>query len=424
MFDTALRRRWIVRMPDSPHQLARHALLNWQRGSEFADEILDEMFEHAQPSPHARAWTREVLFGVIRHLSQIDFIIDRLRQGELDADTRALLRLGIYQLWHMRIAAHAAVNETVNLAGRARSMVNAILRRALRERDALDNALGKAPDSIRLSHPEFLIRRWTEHFGREATLALCELNNRPSEVFVRANGLRTTAGELAQSVPGAEVCAFHPKAVRTPRLPESWLSGGMCYVQDPSTLIACDLLDPKPDDQVLDACAAPGGKTTYLAELMNGQGHIIACDLWGSRVDFLQKNIRRLGIRNTQSVTADLMKPHELLRPASFDRILLDAPCSNTGVIRRRVDVRWRLSEEDFIRMPEHQFALLRRMVELVKPGGVLVYSTCSLEPEENERVIERALAELPGLECTEQRHTWPWIDGVDGAFAARLVRA
>ncbi len=411
-------------MPDSPHQLARHALLNWQRGQQFADEILDELFEHAQPSPHARAWTREALFGTIRHLSEIDFIIDRLRQGELDADTRALLRLGIYQLWHMRIAPHAAVNETVNLAGRARSMVNAILRRALRETGALNNALVKAPSFIRLSHPEFLVQRWADQFGEEAALKLCELNNQPSEVYVRANGLRATAIELAQSVPGAEVSAFHPKAVRTPRLPDSWLTGGMCYVQDPSTLVACDLLDPQPTDQVLDACAAPGGKTTYLAELMGDRGHIIACDLWKSRVDYLQQNIRRLGIRNTQSIVADLMKPNDLLKPASFDRILLDAPCSNTGVIRRRVDVRWRLSEEDFVRMPEQQFALLRRMVELLKPGGVLVYSTCSLEPEEDEKVVERALAELPGLICTEQRRTRPWIDGVDGAFAARLVKS
>ena len=411
-------------MPDSPHQLARHALLNWQRGQQFADEILDELFEHAQPSPHARAWTREALFGTIRHLSEIDFIIDRLRQGELDADTRALLRLGIYQLWHMRIAPHAAVNETVNLAGRARSMVNAILRRALRETGALNNALVKAPAFIRLSHPEFLVQRWTDQFGEEAALKLCELNNQPSEVYVRANGLRATAIELAQSVPGAEVSAFHPRAVRTPRLPDSWLTGGMCYVQDPSTLVACDLLDPQPTDQVLDACAAPGGKTTYLAELMGDRGHIIACDLWKSRVDYLQQNIRRLGIRNTQSIVADLMKPNDLLKPASFDRILLDAPCSNTGVIRRRVDVRWRLSEEDFVRMPEQQFALLRRMVELLKPGGVLVYSTCSLEPEEDEKVVDRALSELPGLTCTEQRRTRPWIDGVDGAFAARLVKS
>jgi 16S rRNA (cytosine967-C5)-methyltransferase len=410
-------------MKANPHQLCRRALIEWQLGKKFADEILDGVIERENADPQARGWAREAFYGVIRHLAELDFLMKRLSKGELDGDTRAVLRLGLYQLFHMRIAPHAAVNETVNVAGRAGALVNAVLRRALREKDTLDAALAAAPDAVRLSHPEFLIRRWEAQFGREAAVALCEANNRPSEVFVRANGIKTTAAELVQSVSEAEISTFHPKTLRTPRLPDEWLRDGLCYVQDPSTLVACDLLDPQPTDQVLDACAAPGGKTTYLAELMGNRGHIIACDLWKSRVEFLQQNIRKLGIRNTHPIIADLMKPHEFLKPASFDRILLDAPCSNTGVIRRRVDVRWRLSEEDFVRMPEQQFALLRRMVELLEPGGVLVYSTCSLEPEENERVIERAIAELPGLTCTEQRRTRPWIDGVDGAFAAKLVR-
>jgi 16S rRNA (cytosine967-C5)-methyltransferase len=277
---------------------------------------------------------------------------------------------------------------------------------------------------VRLAHPAFLIQRWEKQFGREAAVALCEMNNRPADLYVRANGLKVTARELAYSLEGAEVSSFHPKTLRVPRLPSSWLRGGLCYVQDPSTLISCDLLDPQPTDQVLDACAAPGGKTTYLAELMENRGHIIACDIWRSRLEYVQQNVRRLGIRNTHPVVADLMKENPMLKPASFDRILLDAPCSNTGVIRRRVDVRWRLTEEDFVRMPEQQFALLRRMLELLKPGGTLVYSTCSLETEENEEVVQRAVSTIPGLRLVEQRRTVPWRDGVDGAFAAKLVRA
>jgi 16S rRNA (cytosine967-C5)-methyltransferase len=323
----------------------------------------------------------------------------------------------------MRAPAHAVVNETVELAGRARGFVNAILRRALREQLDLEMALQSAPDAIRLSHPEFLIRKWEKQFGREAAVALCEINNCPADVYVRANGLKVTAGELVRSVFGAERCSFHPRALRSPRLPESWLRGGLCYVQDPSTLVSCDLLDPQTTDQVLDACAAPGGKTTYLAELMHNRGHIIACDLWQSRLEFLQRNVRRLGIRNTHPVVADLMKANPMLKPHSFDRILLDAPCSNTGVIRRRVDVRWRLTEEDFVRMPEQQFALLRRVVELLKHGGVLVYSTCSLETEEDEEVVQRALREIPGLKLVEERKTKPWVDKVDGAYAAKLVK-
>jgi 16S rRNA (cytosine967-C5)-methyltransferase len=411
-------------MSANPRQLCFRALTEWQRGKHFADEILDQLNERNRLEPRDRAWLREAFFGAIRHLAQLDFFIDRLRQGELDPETRAVLRLGFFQLFHMRSPAHAVVNETVDLAGRARGLVNAILRRALREQMDLELALQSAPLPVRLSHPDFLVSRWQKQFGREAAIALCEANNRPAEVFVRANGLKLTAAELARSLPGAELSAFHPRALRVPRLPVSWLRGGLCYVQDPSTLISCDLLDPQPGEQVLDACAAPGGKTTYLAELMKDSGQIIACDLWPSRLEFVQRNIKRLGIANTRPVAADLMKENPMLKPASFDRILLDAPCSNTGVIRRRVDVRWRLTEEDFIRMPEQQFALLRRVCDLLKPGGVLVYSTCSLEREEDEEVVQRALREIHGLQLVGERRTKPWKDGVDGAYAARLVKA
>lgn len=410
-------------MSANPRQLCARAISEWQRGKHFADEILDELNRRHQLDGRDKAWLREAFFGVVRHLSQLDFFIDRLRQGELDGTTRAILRLGFFQLFHMRAPAHAVVNETVELANKARGLVNAILRRALREQMELELALQQAPDSIRLAHPEFLIKRWETQFGRKAALELCEINNRPADVFVRANGLRVTAGELANSLAGAERSEFHSSSVRTPRLPLSWLRGGLCYVQDPSTLVACDLLDPQPGDQVLDACAAPGGKTTYLAELMRDRGHIIACDIWRSRLEFVQRNIRRMGIRNTHPVEADLMKSNPLLKPQSFDRILLDAPCSNTGVIRRRVDVRWRLTEEDFVRMPEQQMALLRRVADLLKPGGVLVYSTCSLEREENEDVAKRAQKEIPGLKLLEQKRTRPWVDGVDGAFAAKFIR-
>jgi 16S rRNA (cytosine967-C5)-methyltransferase len=411
-------------MPSDPRDACIHALTTWQRGRQFADEILDELTARRPLPPRDRAWLREAFFGIIRNLAPVDFVIDRLREGDLDPQTRAILRLGVYELFHMRTPAHALVNETVSRAGRARGLVNAILRRAIREKDSLDRALAAAPDAIRLSHPDFLIARWTAQFGLEATVALCELNNRPAELFVRANGLRVTADELVRSLPGAEHSAFHEKAVHPPRLPASWLRGGLCYVQDPSTLVACDLLDPQPGEQVLDACAAPGGKTSYLAELMDNRGHIVACDLWKSRLEFLQENIRRLGIRNTHPMVADVMKPHPALSPGSFDRILIDAPCSNTGVIRRRVDVRWRLSEEDFVRMPEQQLALLRRAAEGLKPGGTLVYSTCSIEREENEDVIERFIDAHPAFRCTEKRRVHPWRDGVDGAFAARLTLA
>jgi 16S rRNA (cytosine967-C5)-methyltransferase len=174
---------------------------------------------------------------------------------------------------------------------------------------------------------------------------------------------------------------------------------------------------------VADLCAAPGGKTTYLAELMQNQGRLVACDLWDSRVERLRENVKRLGITIAEVVQADAMVGGGPLEPGTFDRILVDAPCSNTGVLRRRVDVRWRITEEDFIRMPVQQLALLRRAAELLKPGGAVVYSTCSLEAEENDRLVEQVATAIPSLRFVESRRTLPFVDAVDGAFAARFVK-
>lgn len=410
-------------MPGTARQLTLRALLEWEKGRTFSDEILHTLFERQRPSALDRAFIMETFFGSIRHLSELDFLIERLRNGELDKETRAILRLGMYQLFHLRTPPHAAVNETVNLANRSRGLVNAVLRRALREKDQLEDALEHAPAAVRTSHPEFLLERWNKQYGPEATEKLAEWNNQPADVHVRANGLRITPGELLLASPGAEPAAIHPKMVKVKQLPFSWIAQGLCYVQDPSTLVACDLLDPQPGDTVLDACAAPGGKTSYLAQLMQNTGRIIACDLYESRVERLRENLKRLGVENATALVHDTMQATPPGGIAEFDRILIDAPCSNTGVLRRRVDVRWRLTDEDFLRMPAQQLALVRRAAALLKPGGTLVYSTCSLEQEENEKVVERALAALPELRFLEARRSLPFIDGVDGAFAAKFTR-
>ena len=410
-------------MPANPRQTCIRALLEWEKGKHFSDEILHTALDRERFAPLDRAFLMETFFGVLRNLSRLDFLVARLRDGAIDIETRAVLRLGLYQIFHMRTAAHAAVNETVNLAGRARGLVNAILRRALREKDALAAALENAGPAIATSHPDFLLARWTTAFGPDAIRQLCAWNNQPADVHVRANGLRVTPGELLRSVPDAEPSPAHPLAIKVKQLPFSWIAHGLCYVQDPSTLLSCDLLAPQPGDFVLDACAAPGGKTTYLAQLMHNQGRIIACDLYESRVLRLRENLARLGVSIAQAIQHDCMQAGPPLAPASFDRILVDAPCSNTGVIRRRVDVRWRLTEEDFMRMPAQQLALVKRTAMLLKPGGTLVYSTCSLEPEENDRLVEQALAAIPGLRVIESRRTLPFIDGIDGSFAAKFTR-
>jgi 16S rRNA (cytosine967-C5)-methyltransferase len=189
--------------------------------------------------------------------------------------------------------------------------------------------------------------------------------------------------------------------------------------------MACQLLDPKPGEKTLDACAAPGGKTTYLAQLMQNRGLIIACDRDRKRLQILKDNIGRLGTTIVRAIRHDWARddpPEEILSIAPFDRVLLDAPCTNTGVMRRRIDVRWRLRPEDFSRMSNEQLNIARAVIGLLKPDGTLVYSTCSLEPEENEQVVRRLLAEPPALGLEAEKESLPFRDGFDGAYAAKIL--
>ena len=192
------------------------------------------------------------------------------------------------------------------------------------------------------------------------------------------------------------------------------------YTQDPSTLLAVDLLDPQPGESVLDMCAAPGGKTTYIAQKMRDTGQIVAADSSNVRLQLVAENCRRLGVTSVATLTCEGTRLSHCLRDRQFDRVLLDAPCSNTGVLRRRVDLRWRLQPDEITRLAAVQRKLLAAAVAFVKPGGVLMYSTCSLEPEENEQI----LAELPaGFVLETQRAIFPVRDVMDGAFVARLKR-
>jgi 16S rRNA (cytosine967-C5)-methyltransferase len=409
-------------MQKGARALCQRALLEWEKGTVFSDEILHGLLERAPLHPSDRGMLTELFYGVLRHLRRLDFLIARLREGALDARTRNLLRAGLYQILQMRVPAHAAVHETVALAGPTRGLVNAVLRRALREQEALCQQLEREPLAVRESHPDFLVERWKARFGAATTEELCRLNNTPSENFFRVNTLKTSLGQLVALLPEARLHDADRGVLKLRRIPPEWLEAGWGYVQDPSTLMAPDLLAPRSGERVLDACAAPGGKTTYIAQKMGGRGRIIACDLYESRIRRLKENVARLGAISVRVHLLDFLlapEPGSPLLEAPFDKILLDVPCSNTGVIRRRVDVRWRLTAEDFVRMPVQQFALVRRALPLLREGGALVYSTCSLEPEENEAVVERIVRELPELTLLEVRSSLPFRDGVDGAFAA-----
>ena len=310
---------------------------------------------------------------------------------------------------------------------RVRNLINAILRRALREETALTNAADAQPLPVRFSEPEFLVEKWTLQFGAQATLELCQWNNRRAPIYARVNQLRTTVADFLHRYPGSFVLPGSVNFVGLPG-PTAVAQDGGGYIQDPSTAIACEMLRPSPGESVLDACAAPGGKSAYLAEMMANQGLLVATDQDDLRLVRLRDNLGRLDVTNVRPVRCDWLDKNSIraagLAQESFDKILVDAPCTNTGVIRRRVDVRWRLRPGDFIRMSRRQLAILQAVAQLLKSGGSLVYSTCSQEPEENDAVIAEFLGNHPDFRLTDRKESLPFRDEFDGAFAARLELA
>jgi 16S rRNA (cytosine967-C5)-methyltransferase len=408
----------------SSRRVALAALREWRTGEQFADAILARLLRSSDLTAPDRAFATELFYGILRNLSLLDFWIGLLRSGHLDHDARDLLRLGFYQLFILQTSEHAAVYETVELAGaKARSLINGVLRNALRRKKELIEKASMQDLSIRSSHPQFLIDRWLRNFGAANTATLCEWNNQPAPIYARINRLKLSDEDFLAKVSGAERLPRRENFARLTSIPNDALAGGQCYIQDPSTAAACVLLAPKPGERVLDACAAPGGKTAYLAELMNNDGFILACDRDKGRIRTLQDNLERLGISIAQFARHDWTNENPLANAGTFDRILLDAPCSNTGVMRRRVDLRWRLAPKDFLRMQEEQLGILRAVIALLKTGGALVYSTCSIEPEENEETVRAVLREFPFLELATEASLLPFRDGFDGAYAAKLTR-
>jgi len=409
--------------------VALEALEEWRGGRKFADAILNERLRNVELGTADRAFATELFYGVLRNLILLDFWIGELRSGYLDDASRDLLRLGLYQLLLLRTAEHAAIYETVELAGRRnRALINGVLRNAARAKTELLRETTAQKLSVRTSHPHFLIDRWTRNFGGPAAEALCEWNNFPPPIYARINRLRISDEDFRIQV-GSARCADRTPQRDVPtnfvcltNLPSDALAAGHCYIQDPSTALACTGLDPQPGERILDACAAPGGKTGYIAELMKNDGLILACDRDQSRVETLRGNLERLGVKIAHTIRQDWAQ-ETLSGEQPFDRILIDAPCSNTGVMRRRVDVRWRLTSDDFARMAAEQLRIVRAAMPLLQPGGIFVYSTCSLEPEENKEVVEQTLDEFPFLKLVEEKSILPFRDGFDGAYAAKLVR-
>jgi 16S rRNA (cytosine967-C5)-methyltransferase len=477
----------------NPREIAAGVLGQRRPGGEFTEDLLERALAGARLSSADRGLCQEIVYGIVRWQAALDWLIARKTGGrEQKPGLQNLLRLGLYQIfWLDRIPDHAAVHETVELAkhggfGQQAGFVNAILRGYLRETGATRKLLSdlKATDpATGCSHPEWLVARWQTHFGADKTAQLLEWNNTPPKIFARVNTLawerRRPAGEFSDpDTPagrqrsqknfaeckiknaGDLLTQWRVENVEYDFVRRDWLEenlifelkshpslnllasfrNGWFYVQDPGTLLAPRELGAQPGETILDLCAAPGGKTTFLAQLMRNEGKIVACDVSEDRLKLIRENCQRLGVTCVEFCSSrgdealDLIPEignrksginQSLLTSAAtkmkFDRILVDAPCSNTGVLRRRVDLRWRISPPEISRLQQTQLDLLKLAVTKLKPGGVLVYSTCSLEPEENSEVVKEFLSAHAGFKLENERELLPFADNVDGAYVARL---
>ncbi|MFZ0826232.1 MAG: 16S rRNA (cytosine(967)-C(5))-methyltransferase RsmB [Verrucomicrobiia bacterium] len=443
-----------------PRQIAAQVLQQRRADGEFVEDLLQAALAGAALSSADRGLCQEITYGVVRWQATLDWLIAQKTDGrEQKPGLQNLLRLGLYQIfWLDRIPDHAAVHETVELAkqnglGTRAGFINAILRGYLRVQDETKRLLAGLKTSqpaLGWSHPEWLVTRWQKRWGAEKTARLLEWNNTPPKTFARVNTLKTDAGKLLETWRAENVesdfvrreflgrtdpsvsldarqrapadfenLVFELKTHPPLHSLASFRDGGF-YLQDPSTLLAVARLGPQPGDAILDFCAAPGGKTTFIAQWMNNQGRIVAQDVSEERLGLIRENCLRLGVTCVEPVLPSTLNSQP---STSFDRILVDAPCSNTGVMRRRVDLRWRVQAAEIKRLHAAQLDLLSQAAPRVKPGGVLVYSTCSLEPEENGDVVKHFLSDHPDFKLEYAHELLPFVDDVDGAFVARLVR-
>jgi len=397
----------------------------------------------------------EYVAGVTRWRRWLDFILSQYYKGELEKMEHTLhqiLRVGLYDLLFIHTPEHAALNEAVNLSKKmvragAGGLVNGILRSVLRNRAALPEPVEEdlaEQLAIRYSHPTWMVEGWLARYGEADTRALLTWNNERPTYTLRVNTLRTDAETVLARCAAlgvmAEPSPLVPDGIRVDGLQtlirDGVLDEGLCSVQDESAMLVVRLLDPQPGDTVIDLCAAPGGKTYYAAALMGDRGRVIAADAQPERLRRLRTGMRPLGLSIVEPREMDAAEPDRDLAGLG-DRVLLDAPCTGLGVLAKRADLRWKRTPEELMRVTALQAELLDAAAGLVKPGGVLVYSTCTIEPEENERQIEGFLKRhpeyslepaggfVPGAVVSPEGYlaSLPQHHGIDGAFGGRMRR-
>lgn len=407
----------------------------------YANVALAQILRREKLNDLDRRFCTELVYGTIKAGESLDWKISKYVNRPLkkiDEKILSLLRVGFYQIFFLsRVPNSAAVNESVEIAKKisglgASKFVNGVMRSAVREPEKSDFPDDESPESIALKtfHPLWLVNLFVDEFGLSAAKKICETNNIEPPLCLRVNFLKTTREKILFELKkiGAEVTEsnFAPEGLvcRNYGSPDNFkpLKTGLCQVQDESSMFAAHVLNPVAGDFVIDCCAAPGGKATHIAELMKNSGRIVAADIYETKLQHIRENAHRLGIKIIEPLLIDA---REIGRKFSgqADKVLVDAPCSGLGVIRRKADVRWKKNPDEIAKLPELQFQILNGAAAAVKPGGTLVYSTCTILRRENEEVVEKFLDENPDFRLYDTKKFLTHETGTDGFFIAKMER-
>ena len=397
----------------------------------YANVALAQILRQENLSDLDRRFCTELVYGTVKTGASLDWKISQYINREADAKTRAVLRVGMYQIFFMdRVPNSAAVNESVEIAKNfcglgASKFVNGVLRAAIRNPRKSDFPA----DDLALNtfHPAWLVKIFVEEFGAETAKKICEANNIEPPLCLRVNFLKATRAEILAELPDAEESKLAPEGIicRKHGALDKFkpLKTGACQVQDESSMLAARILNPRENEFVIDCCAAPGGKATHLAELMKNRGRIIAADIFPVKLEHIRQNAKRLGIKIIEPVLIDAREIGDKF-PAQADKVLVDAPCSGLGVIRRKADIRWKKTPDEIAELPKLQREILESAAKAVKTGGALVYSTCTIIRRENEDIVEKFLAAHKNFKLVEKKNLLPHVDGTDGFFAAKLRKS
>lgn len=440
---------------EGPRGTAVKILNRVERTDAYFDKLLDAELRAKDLIDSDKALLAEIVHGVMRWQGRLDWVLNGFFHGNFvkaEANVKNALRVALYQILFLdRVPHHAAVNEGVEFIKRIRgekpaNLVNAVLRNIIRNLDSI-----RYPDpnedlvqylTVYYSHPPWIVKRWLARFDRDETEKFLAANNEIPDLTLRINRLKIDPVRFLSMLDEHQIAyqgsAFFDYFIRVKSLAGltqlDLFRLGYFSIQDESAALPCILLAPQPGERVIDMCAAPGGKTAHIGEMMKNQGEIISIDKYEAKLHLIKSTCERLGINNIQYLAAD---SSDLDLPAA-DKILIDAPCSGLGVLRKKPDIKWKREPEDIPRLVKQQLSLLENGARLLKPGGVLVYSTCTTEPEENVGVVREFLSKYSEFHIEDASpymnkalvtpegfvETFPHRHQVDGSFAARLIKS